>query len=235
MALKVVEKQSVGDVVFDQMMHALSTKEWSPGMKIPGENELAKSMGVSRVTVRGALQKLAALGLVESRQGEGTFVSEPSGAQGMNAVFPTMILGQAGTMDMLEFREAFECGSAALAARHADEGDIARLQDTINGMQREELTIEQRRRCDADFHVRLGEATKNPMILKVYDILKYVFYATIEEVTKTMGLDKGIYYHSRILDAIKARDEKAAYQAMHEHIQDNVEFMKSSETSEENH
>jgi GntR family transcriptional repressor for pyruvate dehydrogenase complex len=170
MALKVVEKQSVGDVVFDQMMHALSTKEWSPGAKIPGENELAKSMGVSRVTVRGALQKLAALGLVESKQGEGTFVSEISGAQGMNAVFPTMILGKGSAMEMLEFREAFECGSAAIAAKHADKGDIAKLQEAIDRMQREDLTIEQRRRSDADFHVILGEATKNPIILKVYDI-----------------------------------------------------------------
>ena len=68
----------VSDIVFDQLKEMIVTQEWAPGDKIPSENEIAQMMSVSRVSVRSALQRLASIGIIESRQGEGTFVREYS-------------------------------------------------------------------------------------------------------------------------------------------------------------
>ena len=73
MAIKKVVKSSVSQQVFDQLREQILSGSWKPGQKLPSENELAAQFGVSRVTVRNALQKLSGLGLLETRFGEGSF------------------------------------------------------------------------------------------------------------------------------------------------------------------
>ena len=74
--VKPIKRVSVGEQVFTQLKELLVQGEWKPGEKLPSENELAAQFGVSRITVRQALQKLGALGLVETRLGEGSFVKQ---------------------------------------------------------------------------------------------------------------------------------------------------------------
>ena len=71
MALSTIRKRNISNEVYGRFMNAIASGEWAPGSKIPSENELASTLGVSRVSVRSALHKLTSLGLVESRQGEG--------------------------------------------------------------------------------------------------------------------------------------------------------------------
>ena len=223
--LKVFDKQNAGDFVYEQMLSALSEGDWKPGMRLPSENELASSLGVSRITVRGALQKLAALQLVESRQGEGTFVSEYAGAQIITPIIPALVHEAKVIFNMLEFRAVFECGCAAVAAKSADSADISSLEEAVEGLKNKRLDAEKRRKCDADFHVAIGKATHNQIISSVYDVLKYSFYVSIEEVSKKMGFGNAIHYHTLILDAISQKDEKKAFDAMKEHIEDTCEVM----------
>ena len=72
-----VKKSSASDQVFEQLKDNLIQGTWKPGEKLASENELASLFGVSRITIRQALSRLAALGLVETRLGEGSFVAEP--------------------------------------------------------------------------------------------------------------------------------------------------------------
>jgi len=220
MALKTINRPNVGDVVFEQMMQAIASNEWAPGTKIPSENELSDTLGVSRITVRGALQRLAALDIIETRRGEGSFIKELDGTQSFNALFPSFILNDNDIFQMLEFRGVFECGSAAHAANNADEKSIAHLEAALDGMKNDALSSAERRQCDTEFHVAIGEATKNPIIIKVYDVLRYSFYASIGETAKFLGFERATYYHTRILEAIKAKDSTAAFNAMQEHIMD---------------
>jgi Transcriptional regulators len=220
MALKTINRSNVGDIVFEQIMQAIASGEWVPGSKMPSENELSDTLGVSRITVRGALQRLAALDIIDTRRGEGSFVKELDGTQNFNALFPSFILNDNDIFQMLEFRGVFECGSAAHAANNADEASIAHLEAALNGMKDDTLSSAERRQFDTEFHVAIGDATKNPVIIKVYDVLRYSFYASIGETAKFLGFDRATHYHTRILDAIKAKDSTAAFNAMQEHIMD---------------
>ena len=101
MALKTISKRNISDVVYEQLMENLIAGEWKPGDKIPSENELAAQLQVSRISVRSALQRLSSLGLVESRQGEGTFVCEFSGAQYANNLIPLIVFERSDMQDLM--------------------------------------------------------------------------------------------------------------------------------------
>ena len=223
MALKTIKRSNVGDIVFEQIMQAIASGEWAPGTKIPSENELSGTLGVSRMTVRGALQRLTALDLIETRRGEGSFIKELDGTQNFNALLPSFLLNDNDIFKMLEFRGVFECGSAAHAATNADAEDIAHLKAALDGMKDKSLSPTERHQFDTEFHVAIGDATKNPVIIKVYDVLRYSFYASIGETAKYLGFDRATHYHTRILEAIKAKDSNAAFKAMQEHIMDTTQ------------
>jgi len=227
MKLKSIERSNVGDIVFEQFMEAIASNEWASGTKIPSENELSETLGVSRITIRGALHRLVALDLIETRRGEGSYVKELNGTQNFNALLPVFLLNPNDLFNMLEFRGIFECGSAAQAAVRADSEDILRLQYALDGMNDKTLSLAERRQFDTEFHVSLGNATKNPILIKIYDILRYAFYTSIGETAKFLGFEHATHYHTRILDAIKAKDKDSAYNAMREHIKDTAERMQA--------
>lgn len=225
MALETIKRSNVGDMVFEQIMKAISSHEWTPGMKIPSENELSETLGVSRITIRGALQRLTALDLIETRRGEGSYVKELNGTQNFNALLPSILLGSNDLFHMLDFRGVFECGSAALAATNAEPEDIEYLETALEGMKNSDLTTAERQQFDAEFHVSLGNATKNPILIKIYDIVRYDFHTSIGETAKPLGFEHAIHYHTLILEAIKVKDKDAAFRAMQEHIADTTKRM----------
>ena len=79
MNLKAVKKVNIGDQVYNQMKDQIMSGVWVPGEKIPSENQLMEVFGVSRGTVRQAIQKLSAVGLLETRRG-GRIICGPAGA-----------------------------------------------------------------------------------------------------------------------------------------------------------
>ena len=113
--VKPIKRVSVGEQVFTQLKELLVQGEWKPGEKLPSENELAAQFGVSRITVRQALQKLGALGLVETRLGEGSFVKQLEAADAVTPLIPAIVLSRDTLPQVMEFREMLEIQSAALA------------------------------------------------------------------------------------------------------------------------
>jgi len=115
--LKPIEKESVRGQVFWQLRDHIFRRTWPPGSKIPSENELSRTMGVSRVSIREGIQHLVSLGILETRHGEGTFVRELSGGQvHFNALLPLLVLDNIDILQVLEYRRIIEKGTAGLAA-----------------------------------------------------------------------------------------------------------------------
>ena len=128
MPIQPINRQFVSEQVYEQLKHQLLTGEWKPGDKIPSENELAAAFGVSRVTVRHALQKLTALGLIETRVGEGAFVKEIKPGIYMNNMYPLVYLGKDSVVEVMEFRTIIEVGAAGMAAERITDKDIEKLE-----------------------------------------------------------------------------------------------------------
>ncbi len=125
-------KNNVSDQIFEQLKDDIAHRVFAPGTKLPSENDLADSFGVGRISVRAAIQKLVAIGLAESRSGEGTFVKKTEASIYLNAIIPMLILEPKGIIELLEFRKGLEMQSCELAASRATAEEIDQLKKIID-------------------------------------------------------------------------------------------------------
>jgi GntR family transcriptional repressor for pyruvate dehydrogenase complex len=223
LALKSIRKQNIGDVVYEQFMNAIVSGEWEQGEKIPSENELAATLGVSRVSVRSALNKLGSLGLVESRQGEGTFICKFSGAQYINNLVPIIVLSKPDLKNLLEFRMIFDCEMAGLAAQRADSEIIELMKSNIKEHKRLKGEVKKAAECDLEFHYLIAQATGNPLLIQVYRVLKDVLVYALYDIVESMGTSNALVFHQHILNAIEAGDASRARKVMMRHVLDTMD------------
>lgn len=218
MTIKRIPKVNVSQAVFEQMREQIFSGNWPPGSKIPSENELAKMFGVSRISVRSALQKLSTLGLVYSKQGGGTFVADVTADVYLNSLIPVLALGKHDLLEILEFRRIYEIENARLAALRRTEKDLERLRAIVDRMHKSKDDLSLFSLEDLNFHLELARATKNSLILKVAQITRDILRCHMEEVVTFRGTAAGLYYHPLILEAVAAQDAQRAAELMAEHI-----------------
>lgn len=217
-----IRPKRVSDQVFEQLRELILRGQIKPGERIHPERDLAEALQVSRTSVREALDKLGAMGLLEQRQGLGTFVRVAApGDDGLLAA--AMGSPDASLADLLEVRMGLECSAAALAAQRAEPRDIRLIQNCLA-----EITAEQQfgrlgAEADAAFHMAIALATKNPvhifLMRKFYD---YLFRGIRENLAhlyeEPATLVDILAQHSRIADGIQRRDPDSAFTAMQTHI-----------------
>lgn len=212
MEIQPIRKRSITDQAFDQLLVLIMNRQWLPGEKIPSENELATSFGVSRVSIRAALQKLIALRLLEARVGEGTFVLKPSPANYFRSLIPTMLLTARDDRDVSELRRGIEIECARLAAERATPEEIQRIEAVYAEMNAlihcddlSEYLV-----ADFKFHLAIAQASHNQMLVEVMIILKDILFMHYTDMIKALGPEIGFDYHGLILEAIRAHDPEQA-------------------------
>lgn len=161
---------------------------------------------------------MVGMGILTIRRGEGTFVSEVFPKDYFNTLLPVLMIEGADLVEMLEFRAVVEIESARFAALRANKEDIDRLDQALSNMKRAKGDYEEFAREDLNFHTALAIATHNSVVVKVnaimHDMLKY----SMVEIVKLRGFQDGVYYHGRILNAVKNMDTDAAAELMRDHI-----------------
>lgn len=207
---------TVTDGVVDYLTDAISSGQWKPGDRIPSEAQLCTLLGVSRITVRSAIGQLAALGLVQSQQGKGTFVCAPSVSQ----TIPLLPLQNADRLSVFEFRKIIESESAALTAIRASSLDVQALEESIVGME-QASTDKSVAEYDMVFHALIAQATGNEVIQRVFQMMQETYNRMFEDNVIHLG-KTGVEHHRRILLAIQTRDMSAARQHMLEHLDDTM-------------
>lgn len=220
-----IQRKSVASQVYDQLKHNIINGAWATGEKIPSENELVKMLGVSRISVREALKQLVSLGLLEARQGEGTFVKQLQADSYISDFLPLMVLNRENILELLKYREIIEVGTIELAVERADEADILALEANIRQHEKFRDTVEQAAQADLEFHLLIAKASKNPFIVKANSLIKDVFHAVMEQIVVKMGTEHGLFYHKKMLAALKARDRELSVALMKEHLVDTEKAM----------
>ena len=220
MALQNISRQNISDEVYQQFIAAIMDGEWKPEEKIPSETELAAQMGVSRVTIRGALQRLEGMKLIERRQGEGTFVCEISGGQYVNSLVPVVALGNHDLKDLMEFREIFDCEVTALTATRADAKLVRELKKVyekhMKAVAAGDLKVVAAQ--DTSFHFLIASGCGNHLITQIYETFRPVFERNMYEIVTKMGPEDGKKYHKMIIEAIEKKDAISAREIMREHV-----------------
>lgn len=220
MNLKAVKKVNIGDQVYDQMKEQIMTGSWASGERIPSENQLMDIFGVSRGTVRQAIQRLTALGLMETRRGEGSFVKQLGLSNYFLGEVPAVFLNEEEMKEVFAFRLLFECGVAEMAAENATDEEVSRLeknyQKTLQNIGNFDKYIE----VDFAFHYLLGECTHNTLVKQMYKTIEDSLILSMKRATKIVGYEHGKKYHAQILEAVREHDPVAAREAMRHHVKD---------------
>ncbi len=218
MNIQPIKRRSVSNEVLDQLKDQILSGKWTAGTKIPGEIELTKMFGVSRISVREAIHRLVGMGVLCIKRGEGTFVTEVLPKDYFNSLLPILMIDNASLIEMLEFRAMIEAESARLAVLRADEEDLKRLKEILTRMEQTEGDYKQFALEDLNFHTAIALATHNGVIIKVNAIIHDMLKTAMDEVVKQTGFHGGLFYHRKLLQAIVDRDEEMAVGIMKEHI-----------------
>ena len=224
-----VRRAGVKNQVFEQLRDRIMERTWLPGAKIPSENALAVALGVSRVSIREALQMLATLGLLETRHGGGTTVREYSGEIFFNPLLPMLALDTLDILHVLEYRKIVERGIVSLVVKRVGNAAIVELENALRAMEGHRNDARAFAQADLNFHLALAKATGNPVVMKVNAVITDILKVSMYGIVGSLGTKDGLYYHRRILDAIKARDESQAESLMVEHVERTIRRLKSKQ------
>jgi GntR family hexuronate regulon transcriptional repressor len=204
--------------VANAIVASIKSGLYPPSERLPPERELAEKFAVSRPTIREALIALEIRGIVEARRGSGIYVIQESPTAAPRAEDDLDI----GPFEVSEARRLFEGESAALAAAIITDEELAALEKLLEAIAAN-LDNELGERADRDFHIAIAEATQNPAIATVVETLWDMRYRsplckTMFDRARRAGSKPRVDDHKDILDALKARDPKAARTAMREHL-----------------
>lgn len=218
--IKPIKRPSVGEQVSSQLKEYLLEGRWQAGEKIPSENELAQSFGVSRVTIREAILRLTSLGLLESKFGGGTYVREFTPGINMNAIVPAAYLDNKSILDVIEFRQVVEAKTAGLAARRATEEDVSRLEEILAGMEKWKNDPQRFAEEDLGFHLELAKITRNSLLIETMNVIRSILSEAMFYAVQHRGHNQGLSFHRLLIDAIAKNDEQMTTRIMEEHIDD---------------
>ena len=224
--LKKIKTESLRSQVYRQLKAQLAKGVWKAGERLPSESELCATFGVSRVTVRAAIQQLEILGLVETRHGGGNFVRDFSTIQAMDTLHPLIQINEnQDIITVLEYRKIIEKGTIALAVPKVSEADIAYLEETYATMVRLPDSGDRIRQAEADhlFHYRLAQIAQNPIVVKVHELINVILSSAMLDVVGLLGTELGLRYHRQLIDAIQRGDKALCERLMEAHIEETID------------
>ena len=211
MHIKSIKRKSVSEEVFDQIKDNIVKGVWKEAEKIPSENELCKIFNVSRVSVRSAIQKLQAVGILTTNQGQGSFVSTSMSGNILNGFIPLLNINTEEFRDILEFREALEFKSIDLAVDRATEADLSKIGDALENMIKHRENYKGFTRFDYEFHLNIVKASKNKIFISIMQSYKSIFINYLEEMNKVYQTkDMSLENHKNIYEALLKGDNQRA-------------------------
>lgn len=230
MSFAQIQQRRLSDDIVEQLETMILEGVLQAGERLPAERKLAEQFGVSRPSLREAIQKLAAKGLLVSRQGGGNYVSNQVGTTFSDPLL-ALLAGKANAQkDLLEFRHTLEGACAYYAAQRATPADHQRLDlafaqlEACYANSTDSCRIEEGL-ADAHFHLAIAEASHNIVLLHtvrgLFDLLRGNVTTNIggmypqRSETRTVLLEQ----HRALHQAIKAGQAEQARSLSNQHIE----------------
>ncbi len=227
MNLKPVKTKKVYEEIIEQVKSLIIEGVLKPGDRLIPEREMADKLRVGRSAVREAYRALEAMGLIEIRQGEGTFIKDVNTDHLAQALALVLATEKDAMLELLELRKIIEVGASGLAALRCTGEELEKMERALAQMEKDIEAGELGQKADWQFHYAVAEATRNSLIVRLMDSLKEIMSVlqekAREELYQTPGTPQRLLKeHRAIYEAIKSGQDKAAQKAMYEHL-DRVE------------
>lgn len=201
-----IRRGSLVDTAINSLREAIQKEYWSIGQRLPVEAELSESLGVSRNTVREAVRVLVHVGMLDTRQGDGTFVRS---TRDPGESFRRVSRSRLG--DQLEVRIMLEAEAAGLAANRRTSEDLKQMTDALDHRASASGDLAARVSHDERFHHAVVEAAHNPALLEMYRYFAQSVAETIERTEKDADLpEPSQEEHELLLAAIRQQNPERA-------------------------
>ncbi len=211
---------STGQVV-SYVRGLIERGELRPGDRLPAERDLATHIGVSRPTVRAGLRALAAIGVVRSRHGSGTYIPDGPPSLGTEALSFLAALHGFTREEMYEARRILEVGAAGLAAERATSEQVATLAEEVASLFASLDDPPVFLVHDIDFHRGVAAASGNPIVASLVEMVSALYYEQrrgTADRASDRDLRDAAEKHRRIYQAIRAHDAETARRLMTDHL-----------------
>ncbi len=226
--LKKIKPKKIYEEVAEILYEKIRAGELKPGDRLDSVEQLAEQLQVSRSAIREALSALKAMGLIEIKQGSGTFVKSIRANQLDFPLSTAMLTNKQDVSHLLEIRKIIEVGAAASAAMHRTEEDLQAMMQILDEMKRVQGDGELGEKVDFQFHSAISTASQNPLLATLLDQVSGLMIETMRETrrlwlfSKKTTSEKLYDEHMQIFLAIKHQNEELAKQTMASHLS-NVE------------
>ncbi len=220
-----LKQKKLSDIIMAQLEGMIIEGSLLPGEKLLPERELAVQFEVSRPSLREAIQKLEAKGLVVRKQGGGTFVSEKILSGFSDPLFELMSNHNESQFDLLEFRHGMEGMSSYYAAMRGTTADFEQIQAKHDEIGSSQLEDDFRLEAKAvfEFYLAICAASHNAVILHLARSMSELLIDNIEQNLTILAKRPDIFskitdYRTRLLDAIISGQPQKAWGASHRHL-----------------
>ena len=218
-----IRLERVSEKVAGQLREVISEGILKVGDRLPSERELAEQMGVSRASVREALQILAAQGIVESHHGGGSVVRNFTDEDVRSPIQIFLENDRQRVLELTEVRALMEAWAAREAARNRTDSELERIQGYLEEMERDFAAGQIRFEVDFKFHAEIAAATHNTIFVhlidSIYGLISYSVKIHRELVFAAHEDQETILSHHRaVFDGIRNNDPDMAEAAMKKHL-----------------
>lgn len=231
----------VADVVCERIERLIVDGVLKVGQLLPSERRLTEKLGVSRTALREGLKLLRARGIIETRQGKGSFVARMDADQHSSPLMHLFGSQPRTLYDLFEVRSLLEGESARLAALRGTDADfvlITRSYDALIAAQGSDLSAGEHARLDHAFHLAICEASHNPVLVQTLrsltDLLLNTVFASVNNLYHREPQKRQIdRQHARLYNAVTGRLPEQARKAALAHIQSVSDNLREIENEEQ--
>ena len=227
--MAIIRRKSVSEQIIEYILNEIEEGKLKPGQKLMSEREFSDLLGVSRVPLREAICALSALGIVEPRQGDGTFVNRFNGGMMGRTMYIYTILDEISAHELLEVRAYLESSATMLAAKRKTEEGIALVRQAqkdfekaYTGYRNGTVSKNEVFQADNAFHYQLAACAENKLLMEFLEAVRKPvqqhFNQENDREILLSSFKEAVEFHEDVIDMVERGDSTGAYQAMLEHV-----------------
>ncbi len=221
-----VKNEKLYKMVVSQVKALIADGKLAPGDRLPPERELAGLLSVSRASLRQALSAMEALGILERRQGDGTYVTTASDEVDVIASFSeNLVSRQLTPLEILEARIVVECPVARMCAERATDDEIRIIGERLERHRLKVGKSASLEEMNRDFHLAVAEGAHSACVLRLaqglYEMMETNLWPTLKTLVEQdeQRTEHHLDQHEKIFGCIRSRRPAEAEEAMRKHLQ----------------
>jgi GntR family transcriptional repressor for pyruvate dehydrogenase complex len=218
------KKKKLSSYIIDEIKGMVREGRFREGDKLPNQVEFASQLGVSRLSLREALNTLSELGVIQQKPGLGTVILSSNPDLWGQSPAPPLITDVSATIELVEAREYIEGSIAELAANGIGNDQLHVLEKDVKQMEKalKKREIEEYRKYDMSFHLHIAYSSHNRYLVHMYITICNLMDRFMSEVFAELPelIPSSFEHHMHILESIKKRDPKLTVRCMKKHISD---------------